>query len=65
MLYNFSGWVATLSIKANVSLIQIYRSRNTCLAEMQLDTLQNLWVRAVFITLVNISLSYQKIINIQ
>ena len=32
--------------------------------EVQLDTLQNLWMRAVFMTLVNISLSYQKMINI-
>ena len=32
--------------------------------EAQLDTLQNLWVRAVFMTLVIISLSYQKMINI-
>ena len=35
------------------------------MTEAQLDTLQNLWVRADFMTLVNISLSYQKIINIQ
>ena len=32
--------------------------------DTQVDTLQNLWVRAVFMTLVIISLSYQKMINI-
>ena len=39
------------------------KGKNGAVPEAQLDTLQNLWVRAVFMTLVNISLSYQKMIN--
>ena len=45
-------------VKSYSFVLNIYQ------AEAYLDTLQDLWVRAVFMTLVNIALFYQKMINI-
>ena len=53
LLHRYNGYVVLFVL--NPQVIQI--------SEVQLDTLQNLWVGAVFMTLVNTSLSYQKIIN--
>ena len=56
--------LASKSINSKVWLNWTTNNFQRKYTKAQLNTLHNLWVRAVFMTLVNISLSYQTIINI-